>query len=225
MAKCEVGSEIYTDYINALQSVEEIGRLTLDHARDVGNTRQPAVGRGRQVGGRQGQGGRQSSQRHTSSRPPTSGQRHTPVPTSSRRPTSGPRQTPVPTSSRRQTPVPTSSQRHTPVPTSSRCHTSLHDHTMEEASQTTDEMSLDTAYDIGSMTHNDAGPSHTDDMRFMPTPGRPTLGAVPPEGVHTEFISPQIPTPLQSLHTLKISREGRNGHGHILLTVGLDMVL
>ena len=107
MAKCELGSEIYTDCINALQSVEEIGRLTLDHARDVGNTSQPAVGRGRQTGGRQGQGGRQSSQRHTSSRPPTSGQRHTPMPTSSRRPTSGQR----PTSGPRQTPVPTSSRR------------------------------------------------------------------------------------------------------------------
>ena len=205
MAKCEPGSEIYTDCINALQSVEEIGRLTLDHAPDVGNTSQPAVGHGRQAGGRQGQGGRQSSQRHTSSRPPTSSQRQTPVPTSSRRPTSGPRQTPVPTSSRRQTPVPTSSRRHTPlptsswrhtpVPTSSRRHTPLHDHTMEEASQTTDEMSLDTAYNIGSMAHDDAGPSHTDDMRFMPTPGQPTLGVVPPEGVHTEFIQTQIPTP------------------------------
>ena len=83
MAKCEVGSEIYIDCINALQSVEEIGRLTLDDASDMGNTSQPAVGRGRQAGGRQGQGGRQSSQRHTSSWPPTSGQRHTPVPTSS----------------------------------------------------------------------------------------------------------------------------------------------
>ena len=89
MAKCEPGSEIYTDCINALQFVEEIGRLTLDHARDVGSTSQPAVGRGRQAGGRQGQGGRQSSQCHTSSRPPTFGQRHTLVPTSSRRPTSG----------------------------------------------------------------------------------------------------------------------------------------
>ena len=96
---------------------------------------------------------------------------------------------------------------------------------MEEASQTTDEMSLDSAYDIGSIAHDDAGPSHTYDMRFMPTPGRPTLGAVPPEGVHTEFIPPQIPTPHQSLHTLRIGREGCNGHGHILLTVGLDMVL
>ena len=104
----------------------------------------------------------------TSSRHPTSGQR----------PTSGPCQTLVPTSSRRQTLVPTSSRRHTP----------LHDHTMEEASQTTDEMSLDTAYDIGSVAHDDASLSHIDDMRFMPTPGRPTLGAVPPEGVHTEFI-------------------------------------
>ena len=83
MTKCEPGSEIYTDCINALQSVEEIGRLSLDDARTVGNTSQPAVGRGRQAGGRQGQGGRQSSQRQTSSRPPTSGQRHTPVPTSS----------------------------------------------------------------------------------------------------------------------------------------------
>ena len=201
MAKCEPGSEIYTDCINALQSVEEIGRLTLDDARDVANTSQPAVGRGRQAGGRQGQGGCQSSQRHTSSRPPTFGQRHTPVPTSSRRPifgqrpTSGSRQTPVLTSCRRQTPVPTSSRRHTPIPTSSRRHTSLHYHTMEEASQTTDEMSLDTAYEVGSMAHDDVGPSHTDDMRFMPTLGRPTLGAVPPEGVHTEFIPPQIPTP------------------------------
>ena len=121
----------------------------------------------------------------TSSRCPTSGQH----------PTSGPRQTPVPTSSRPHTPMPTSSRRHTPVPTSSRRNTPLHDHTMEEASQTTDEMSLDTAYDIGSMAHDDAGLSHIDDMRFMPTPGLPTLGAVPPEGMHTEFIQTQIPTP------------------------------
>ena len=107
MAKCEPGSEIYTNCINALQSVEEIDRLTLDHARDVGNTSEPAVGHGRQAGGRQGHGGRQCSQRHTSSRPPTSGQHHTPVPTSSRHPTSsqcptfGLCHTPVPTSSRR----------------------------------------------------------------------------------------------------------------------------
>ena len=52
MAKCEQGSKIYTDCINALQSVEEIGRLTLDHARDVGNTSQLAVGHGQQAGGR-----------------------------------------------------------------------------------------------------------------------------------------------------------------------------
>ena len=45
------------------------------------------------------------------------------------------------------------------------------------------------------MAHDDAGPSHTDDMRFIPTPGQPTLGVVPPEGVHTEFIQTQIPTP------------------------------
>ena len=46
MAKCELGFEIYTDCINALQSIKEIGRLTLDHPRNVGNTSQPAVGRG-----------------------------------------------------------------------------------------------------------------------------------------------------------------------------------
>ena len=238
--KCEPGSEIYTDCINALQSVEEISRLTLDHAHDVGNTSQPVVGRGRQAGGCQGQGGCQSSQRHTSSWSPTFGQRHTPVPTSSRHPTSGQR----PTSGSRQTPVPTSSRRQTLVLTSSQRHTPLHDHTMEEASQTTDVMCLDTAYDIGSMAHDDAGPSHTsahahisrspsmrsngtcpptspstsplptirtspplttgttptvvhgrDDMRFMSTPGRPTPGAVPPDGVQTEFIQTQIPAP------------------------------
>ena len=182
IAKCEPGSEIYTDSINVLQAVEEIGRLTLDHARDIGNISESTIQRGRQAGGRQGHGGRQSSQCHSSSRPPTSGQCHTPVPTSSWRPTSTQR----PTSGSRHTPVPTSSRRHTPVPTSTRRHTPVHDHTMEEASQTTDEMCLDTAYDIGSMAHDAAGPSHTfpltsstapvvvhgrDEMRFMPTPG------------------------------------------------------
>ena len=52
MAKCEPWFEIYTDCINALQFVEEIGQLTLDHAHDMGNTSEPAVGHGRQVGGR-----------------------------------------------------------------------------------------------------------------------------------------------------------------------------
>uniref|UniRef100_A0A7N2L8H6 Aminoacyl-tRNA synthetase class II (G/ P/ S/T) domain-containing protein n=1 Tax=Quercus lobata TaxID=97700 RepID=A0A7N2L8H6_QUELO len=68
-----LGLRIYTDCINALQSVEELSRLTLDDARAVGNTSEPAVERGRQAGGRQGHGGHQSSQR------PTSGRRHTPV--------------------------------------------------------------------------------------------------------------------------------------------------
>ena len=130
-------------------------------------------------------------------------------------------------------------------------------------------MCLDIGYDMGSMAHDDAGPSHTfahgdtsrslsmrsddtspptspttsllpttrmspplttgtapahvhgrDEMRFMPTPG-----AVPPEFVQTEFIQTRIPTPHQRLHTLRIGREGRNGHEHILLTVGLDMVI
>ena len=67
MGKCEPGSEIYTDCINALQSVEEIGWLTSDDARDAGNTSELAVWRGRQASGCQGRGGRQSSQRPTSS--------------------------------------------------------------------------------------------------------------------------------------------------------------
>ena len=189
MGKCEPGSEIYTDCINTLQFVEEIGRLTLDDACDAGNTSEPAVGRGRQASGCQGRGGHQSSQRPTL------------------------------------------------VPTSSRCHTPMHDHTIEEASQTADETCLDIGYDMGSMAHDDAGPSHMfthgdtswspsmrtdgtcpptspttsplpttrtsppitigtapvdvhgrDEMRFMPTPGRPTPGVVLPEFVHTEFI-------------------------------------
>ncbi|KAK9993545.1 hypothetical protein SO802_023248 [Lithocarpus litseifolius] len=200
MAKCELGSEIYTDCINALQSIEEISRLTLDDARAAGNTSEsavghgePVIGHGRQASGHQGHGGRQFSQRHTSSRHPTSSRRHTPV----------------------------------------------HDHTIEEASQTADKMCLDTSYDIGSMTHGDVGPSHTftrgdtswspsmvcndtcpptsfttsllpttrtslpsttgiaptdvrgkDEMRFMPTPG-----VVPLEFVHTKFIQTEIPTP------------------------------
>ena len=57
MGKYEPGSRIYTDCINALQSIEEISRLTLDDARDVGNTCEPAVGRGQQASGRQGHGG------------------------------------------------------------------------------------------------------------------------------------------------------------------------
>ena len=52
MAKYEPWFKIYTDCINALQSIEEIGQLTLDHAHDMGNTSEPAVGHGRQVGGR-----------------------------------------------------------------------------------------------------------------------------------------------------------------------------
>nr|POF25797.1 hypothetical protein CFP56_66620 [Quercus suber] len=47
------------------------------------------------------------------------------------------------------------------MPTFDRRHTPVHDHTIEEASQTTDEMCLDIGYDIGSMAHDDVGPSHT----------------------------------------------------------------
>nr|POE50537.1 hypothetical protein CFP56_00001 [Quercus suber] len=79
MEKCEPGSEIYNDCINALRAVEELGRLTLDDARTADNTSEPAVGRGRQASRRQRQGGRQSSQRPTSSR------RQISVPTPARR--------------------------------------------------------------------------------------------------------------------------------------------
>ena len=51
MAKCEPGSKIYTDCINALQSIEELGQLTLYDARAAGNTSELAVGRGRQASG------------------------------------------------------------------------------------------------------------------------------------------------------------------------------
>nr|POE97634.1 hypothetical protein CFP56_66915 [Quercus suber] len=46
MAKCKPGSEIYIDCINVVQFIEEIGRLTLDDARNAGNTSELAVGHG-----------------------------------------------------------------------------------------------------------------------------------------------------------------------------------
>ena len=61
MSRCEPRSEIYTNCINALNTIEEIGWLTLDDARAVGNIDESAVGHGRQVGGRQRHGGRRSS--------------------------------------------------------------------------------------------------------------------------------------------------------------------
>ena len=61
MAKCEPGSEIYIDCINALKVVEEIVRLTLDDAHTAGNTIELAVGHGWQAGGCQRHGVRQSS--------------------------------------------------------------------------------------------------------------------------------------------------------------------
>ncbi|KAK7826636.1 protein involved in de novo 2 [Quercus suber] len=146
MEKCEPGSEIYNDCINALRAVEELGRLTLDDARTAGNTSELA--------------------------------------------TPGWRQTPVPTSGRRQT----------PVPTSGRCYTPVHDHTMEEASQTADEMCLDIGYDIGSMAHDNRGPSHTfahgdtsrsPSMRSDDTcpPTSPTISPLP-----TARMSPPVTT-------------------------------
>ena len=70
-------------------------------------------------------------------------------------------------------------------------------------------MSLDTAYDIGSMAHDDAGPSYTDDMRFMPTPGQPTPL---PEPSHIE----DRPRRLQRTHTHP--PYCGTGHGTIVCT-------
>ena len=58
--KCKPGSEIYTDCIDTLKAVEEIGQLTLDDARAAGNTSEPVAGHGQRAGGRQGHEGRQS---------------------------------------------------------------------------------------------------------------------------------------------------------------------
>ena len=65
MAKCEPRFKIYTDCINALQSIEKLSRLTLDDACIASNTSESVVRRGQQAGGHQGQGGYQSSQHPT----------------------------------------------------------------------------------------------------------------------------------------------------------------
>nr|POE52851.1 serine--trna ligase [Quercus suber] len=69
----------------------------------------------------------------------------------------------------------------------------MHDHTMEEASQTADKMCLDTSYDMGSMAHDDVGPSHTfahrDTSRSPSTSSTtsllPTTHTSPPPTTHT----------------------------------------
>ena len=191
LAKCKLGSEIHIDCMDALKAVKEIGRLTLDDARAVGNTSEPTTARGWRVGGCRRRGG------------PQSGWHHTPV----------------------------------------------HDHTMEKASQSVNEMCLDTSYEMGYdatsplpfMSHDDASPSYRfahgdtsqspsmvrddtypptsfttfllpttrtsppptistaptdvhgrDEIRFMPISRRPTLNVVPPNFVHIKFIQTEI---------------------------------
>ena len=46
LAKCKLGSKIYTDCIDALKAVKEIGWLTLDDARATGNTTELDAGHG-----------------------------------------------------------------------------------------------------------------------------------------------------------------------------------
>ena len=52
MAKCKLVSKIYTDCIDALKAIKEIGRLTLDDARAAGNTTELDAGHGQRASGR-----------------------------------------------------------------------------------------------------------------------------------------------------------------------------
>ena len=138
---------------------------------------------------------------------PTSSQRHTPIPTSSRRPTSGQ----CPTSGLCHTLMPTSSQRHTLVPTSSRCHTPVHDHTMEEVSQTADEMCLDTGYDMDCMAHDDAGPSHM--LAHRDTSWSPSMrsdGTYPPTSPTTSPLHTTRKSPPLTIGTAPVDVHGRD---------------
>ena len=75
------------------------------------------------------------------------------------------------------------------MPTSSRRQAPVHDHTMEEASHTTDEMCLDTTYNIGSMAHDDAGPSHTFAHRDTSrSPSMRSDGTCPPTSPSTSLL-------------------------------------
>uniref|UniRef100_A0A7N2N525 Uncharacterized protein n=1 Tax=Quercus lobata TaxID=97700 RepID=A0A7N2N525_QUELO len=189
---------IYTDCINALKAVEEIGQLTLDDARVVSNTSEPIVGRDQQASGRQGHEGRQSSQRHTSNRRPTSSQRHT----------SGRRHTLVHDHTMEEanqtademcldTRYDLGCHATSPLPSIAHddagpSHTFAHRDTSWSPSMTCD----DTCPPISSTTSplptiRTSPPSITgiappdvrdrDEMKFMPTPGQPTPCAVPPE--------------------------------------------
>ena len=165
MTKYELGLEIYTDCINALKAVEEIVQLTLDDACATSNTSEPVVGRGRQIGGRQGHEGHKSSQRHTSSRHPTYG----------------------------------------------RCCTPVHDHTMEEASQTANEMCLDTGYNMGSMAHDDAGPSYT--FAHRNTSRSPSMGSddtCPPTSPAISLLPTTSTSPPPTTDTAPADVRGKN---------------
>ena len=101
----------------------------------------------------------------------------------------------------------TSSRRHT----SGQHHTPAHDHIMEEASQTADEMCLDIGYDMGSMAHDDAGPSHM--FAHEDTSRSPSMvrnDTCPP----TSSITSSLPTthtcPLLTTGTAPIDVRGRD---------------
>uniref|UniRef100_A0A7N2M3Q8 Uncharacterized protein n=1 Tax=Quercus lobata TaxID=97700 RepID=A0A7N2M3Q8_QUELO len=206
MVKCELGSKIYTDYINALKAVEKISRLTLDDARAVGNTSEPTVGRGQQASGCQGHGGHQSSQRHTSSRRPTSSRHHIPMHDYTMEETSQIVNemcfdTGYDMGCDATGRLP--SMAHNDVGPS---HTFAHRDTSRSPSMVCDDTCSPTSSTTSLLPTTRTSPPQTtstaptdvrgrDKMRFMFTPRRPTPGAVPPEFVHTELIQTKIPTP------------------------------
>ena len=90
-------------------------------------------------------------------------------------------------------------------------HTPVHDHTMEEASQSLNEMRLDIGYGIGYdatgplpyMLHDDAGPSHgfAHETHLSPHPWSAMIPAHLHSLLHLSYVSPTTPsTTLADVH-------------------------
>ena len=106
-----------------------------------------------------------------------------------------------------------SSQRHTSSrhPTSGRRHTPVNDHTMEEASQTTDEMCLDIGYDMSSMAHDDASPSHM--FSYGDTSRSPSIGSdntCPPTSPTTSLLPTTCTSPPLTTSTAPADVHGKD---------------
>ena len=206
MVKCELGSEIYTNCINALKAVEKIGRLTLDDACAAGNTSEPAVGHGQQAGGRQGHGGHQSSQCHTSSRRPTSSRHHIPMHDYTMEEASQ-----IVNEMCFDTGYDMGCDATGRLPSMAHddagpSHTFAHGDTSWSPSMVCDDTCPPTSFTTSLLPTTHTSPPQTtstaptdvrgrDKMRFMFTPGRPTPSVVPPEFVHSELIQTEIPIP------------------------------